>query len=94
MKQIELYWTNLTKNVCSVVEVSWIKQYFIDKSKVPTIKENEILQLFFMTNFKLQATYAIKISLATNDMIFEWKIKFNKSHFHPLTKCIHIVICN
>jgi hypothetical protein len=60
MKQIELYQTNLTKNVCSVVEISWINKYFIDKSKVHTIKENEILQLVFMTNFKLQATYAIK----------------------------------
>lgn len=48
------------KNVCSVVEISWIKKYFIDKSKVHTIKENEILQLVFRTNFKLQATYAIK----------------------------------
>jgi hypothetical protein len=77
-----------------MVEVSWIKQYFIDKSKVHTIKENEILQLVYMTNFKLQATYAIKISLVTNNMISKWKIEFNKLHFHPLTKGIHIVICN
>ncbi len=77
-----------------MVEFSWIKQYFIDKSKVHTIKENEILQLVYMINFKLQATYAIKISLVTNDMISKWKIKFSKLYFHPLTKHIHFVICN
>jgi hypothetical protein len=77
-----------------MVEVSWIKQYFIDKSKVHTIKENEILQLVYMINFKLQATYTNKISLVTNDMISAWKIKFNKLYFYPLTKRIHIVICN
>ncbi len=77
-----------------MVEFSWIKQYFIDKSKVHTIKENEILQLVYMINFKLQATYAIKISLVTNDMISKWKIKFSKLYFYPLTKRIHFVICN
>ncbi len=27
-----------------------------------------------------------------SEMVFGWKIKVNKIHFHPLTNCIYIVI--
>jgi hypothetical protein len=47
-----------------------------------------------MTKMPLFMLDKLHFTIVASNMVFGWKIKVNKIHFHPLTDCIHIVDCN